>query len=66
MSAVTPIQEDEHALQKAWESFQRVLRAAQGTARPLVVDHGALFEVNRKEADAKTTKPFNGRIEEDS
>ena len=42
-----------------------MLRAAQGTARPSVAGHAALFEVNRKEAGAKATKPFDGRMEED-
>ena len=65
-SAVGPIQEDEQALRRAWQSFQRVAKAAQGTAQPLVVGYAALFEVNRKEASAKATKPFDGRMEEDS
>ena len=61
-----PIQEDEQALRRVWQSFQRVAKAAQGTAQLLVVGHAALFEVNRKEASAKATKPFDGRMEKDS
>ena len=32
----------------------------------MVVGYAALFEVNRKQASVKATKPFNGQIEEDT
>ena len=53
-------------LRRVWESFERVAKAAQGTAQLSVVGHAALFEVNRKQASVKATKPFDGRMEEDT
>ena len=53
-------------LRRVWESFERVAKAAQGTAQLSVVGHAALFEVNRKQASVKATKPFDGQMEEDT
>ena len=65
IQAVGPIQSDEQGLRRMWESFQRVAEAAQSTARASVVGHAALFEVNRKQASVKATKPFDSQMEED-
>lgn len=61
-----PIGEDEATLQRMWDSLGRVMDQARAVAVPMRVGHAALFEVNRKEAHKKATKPFDSRMEDDT
>ncbi|KAK4206214.1 hypothetical protein QBC37DRAFT_445140 [Rhypophila decipiens] len=61
-----PIGEDEATLQRMWDSLGRVMDQARAAAVPIRVGHAVLFEVNRKEAHMKATKPFDSRMEDDT
>ncbi|KAK1622054.1 hypothetical protein BDP81DRAFT_455618 [Colletotrichum phormii] len=49
-----------------WTSVNEVLEYARAISTPNKVGHAVLFEVQRKEAHIKPTKPFNNRIKEDT
>ncbi|KAK4117940.1 hypothetical protein N657DRAFT_555427, partial [Parathielavia appendiculata] len=63
--SVEPIGDDEAGLKRMWESMERVM----GRARAAVLKrsgHAVLFEINRKEVHIKPSKPFEGRMEDDT
>ncbi|KAM7188699.1 Protein of unknown function (DUF3505) domain containing protein [Rhypophila sp. PSN 637] len=64
--SMRPIGEDEATLQRMWDSLSRVIDQARAVAVPMRVGHAVLFEVNRKEAHMKATKPFDSRMEDDT
>ncbi|KAJ9129553.1 DEAD-like helicases superfamily protein, partial [Pleurostoma richardsiae] len=53
-------------LRLIWDSFERIVRAAQKTATMLVVGPAVLFEINRKTTDQKAHMVFKGAMQETS
>jgi superfamily II DNA helicase RecQ len=65
-ASIRPIEPDEAALQQAWDSFVRVATAARAGAEPNKVGLAALFEIHRRAAGQKASRPFDARVEEDT
>ncbi|KAK3935637.1 hypothetical protein QBC46DRAFT_461975 [Diplogelasinospora grovesii] len=65
-SSVAAIGEGEPVLQRMWESFRRVMERVRAAAVAGRVGLAVLFEINRKEAHVKPSKPFDSRVEDDT
>ncbi|TQV90208.1 DNA helicase [Cordyceps javanica] len=61
-----PVQEDEGALQQLCESMERVLDAAKFACHRRRVGLATMFEINRREANKRASRPFDARMESDS
>ncbi|KAL0764703.1 hypothetical protein CaCOL14_012793 [Colletotrichum acutatum] len=57
---------EEEVLQMMWMSVKAVLERARATSTPNKVGHAVLFEVQRKDAHIKPTRPFDNRMEGDT
>ncbi|KAK3304929.1 uncharacterized protein B0T15DRAFT_495343 [Chaetomium strumarium] len=63
--SVAPIGEDEAVLRHMWESMERVARRAQAAVLKRR-GHAVLFVINKKDVHVKPTRPFDGRMEDDT
>ncbi len=64
--SIERVGEDEAVLRRMCASLERVMNQAQAAAAGMAGGHAVLFEVNRKKADVKPSRPFDSRMEDDS
>ncbi|KAK4232749.1 hypothetical protein C8A03DRAFT_39626, partial [Achaetomium macrosporum] len=66
--AVGPLGEGEAdgVLRRMCSSLDRVMDRARAATAAMPGGHAALFEINRKKADVKPSKPFDSRMEDDT
>ncbi|MDB5910917.1 MAG: hypothetical protein JWP34_5031, partial [Massilia sp.] len=65
-TSIRPVEDGEVVLQQVWQSCERVLEQAKAAAIPQRVGYAALFEINRNDAQVKSKKPFDSRMEDDT
>ncbi|TQV94887.1 hypothetical protein IF1G_06898 [Cordyceps javanica] len=61
-----PLAADEGTLQQLCDSIERVMEAAKRVCHRRIVGLSTMFEINRREASKRASRPFDARMESDS